>query len=270
VPAPTSTGLADVLRPLTSEPEDAAVLCDVDGTLAPIVERAEDAAVAPATADLLTRLSERYRLVACVSGRSALEARRLVGVDGLTYAGAHGAELLEPGSERARSAPGVEEWRDAVQRFAREGVRGQEHELGLRLEDKGAIAALHWRGASNEAAAEAAAVRLGSRAEDAGLRLHRGRKVLEIRPPVPFDKGRAVRELIDMSGARAALFGGDDVTDLDAFAALAALRHEGALAAAVAVGVASDEGPGEIIERADLVVEGIEGYAAVLSALARG
>jgi trehalose 6-phosphate phosphatase len=91
--------------------------------------------------------------------------------------------------------------------------------------------------------------------------------VLEIRPPVPVDKGRAVRTLVERSGSRAALFGGDDATDLDAFRALESLQAEGSLDAIVRVGVRSAEGPAEIVERADLVVDGVDGFTRVLAAL---
>ncbi len=108
---------------------------------------------------------------------------------------------------------------------------------------------------------------MAQEAETAGLAIHWGRKVLEIRPPVPVDKGQAVRDLVLSSGARTALFGGDDVTDLDGFSALATLVEEGVLEQAVRVGVRSDEGPPEILEQADLVVDGIEGFQQVLAEL---
>jgi trehalose 6-phosphate phosphatase len=96
VSAPTADRLADALSPLTDDPSRSAVFCDIDGTLAPIVERAEEARVPEEVSVLLARLGRRYRCVACISGRSAAEARRLVGVGGIFYAGSHGAELLEP------------------------------------------------------------------------------------------------------------------------------------------------------------------------------
>ena len=77
-----------------------------------------------------------------------------------------------------------------------------------------------------------------------------------------------MRDLVDRSTVRTALFGGDDATDLDAFDALTALVDEGALDVAVRVGVRSDEGPAAIVERADVVVDGVQGFAAVLAALA--
>src|SRR4051794_41891397 len=104
--APVET-IADALRPLTERPEEAAVLCDIDGTLAPIVERAEEATVPEATSRLLGRIARRYRVVACISGRGAAEARRLVGVGGAPDGGAPRARLVPPGAGQAGVAPAV-------------------------------------------------------------------------------------------------------------------------------------------------------------------
>jgi trehalose 6-phosphate phosphatase len=244
---------ADVLKPLTENPERAGIFLDVDGTLAPIVERSEDARVPPETRRALERLPGRYGCVACVSGRTAAEARRLVGVDTITYAGSHGAELLEPGAEKPTVPDDFAEWAPRVREFVSSRDLGE-----LRIEQKGAIVALHWRGVEGE---ESRAEAIGRDAEEAGLAVHWGRKVLEIRPPVEVNKGQAVSELIRRHDLQAALFAGDDATDLDGFDALDALPT------AVRVGVRSSEGPAAIVERADLVVDGPEGFAAVLEAL---
>jgi trehalose 6-phosphate phosphatase len=82
------------------------------------------------------------------------------------------------------------------------------------------------------------------------------------------DKGQAVRDLTLRLRAASALYGGDDATDLDAFDALEALTGSGELESRVLVGVRSDEGPAGIVERADLVVDGVDGFIRVLSALA--
>ena len=129
--------------------------------------------------------------------------------------------------------------------------------------------AFHWRGVPDEDAARTRLEGIAREAEAAGLDIHWGRKVLEIRPPVPVDKGQAVRELVERSGVRAALFGGDDATDLDAFAALDALVAEGVLdAARQGRACARTEGPAAIVERADPSSTGTEGFVAVLEALA--
>jgi trehalose 6-phosphate phosphatase len=267
VPAPTADTLAEALRPLTERPARAGVFLDVDGTLAPIVARAEEARVPKETSRLLGELAQRYACIACVSGRSAAEAKRLVGVGRIAYAGSHGAELLEPGAARATVLPAFAEGAAHVHEFASAHDGRDLRRLRLRVEDKGPIVAFHWRGVPDEDAARAHLDRIAAEAERDGLGTHWGRKVLEIRPPVKVDKGQAVVELVNRFGVEAAMFAGDDVTDLDAFDALDTLAEAGTLRAAVKVGVASDEGPDAIAERADLVVEGTGGFAAVLEAL---
>ena len=268
MPVPSVDALHDTLRPLTSDPGSAAVLCDIDGTLAPIVDRAENAAVPENTSRVLGRVARRYGLVACISGRSAVEARRIVGVGGIAYAGSHGAELLLPGQARSELVPAFATWAERVREFA----FGQETpELRLarvRIEDKGAIVAFHWRGAPDEDAARTLVEGIAQEADSAGLLVHWGRKVLEVRPPVPVDKGQAVHELMRRTPVRAALFGGDDATDLDVFEAFDSLVAAGSLEHAIRVGVRSAEGPRAIVERADLVVDGTAGFAQVLELLA--
>ena len=268
MPVPPVETISEALRPLTERPDEAAVLCDIDGTLAPIVERAEEATVPEATSRLLGRIARRYRVVACISGRAAAESRRIVGVGGIAYAGSHGAELLLPGQGQAELVPAFATWADRVRGFALGKDSPELRMMRVRIEDKGAIVAFHWRGARDEAAALTALEGIAAEAESGGLLTHWGRKVLEIRPPVPIDKGQAVRELLRRTPVRAALFGGDDATDLDVFDLLGELRAEGTLDTAICVGVRSDEGPPGIIERADLVVDGTPGFLQVLEVLA--
>ncbi|MFL5782703.1 MAG: trehalose-phosphatase [Thermoleophilaceae bacterium] len=257
--------LDSALRPLTDHPARAAVLCDIDGTLAPITTRAEEARVPPAATRVLAELSRRYAVVACVSGRSAVDAKRLAGVGAIAYAGGHGAELLWPGDLKPTVMPEFERYTAKVHDFAAAHDGDDLRTLGIRLEDKGPIVAFHWRGAPDEDAAHA---RLEEIAADTdGLATHWGRKVLEIRPPVPIDKGRAVQQLIARPEVRSALYGGDDTTDLDAFDALDSAVANGVLDAAVKVGVVSSEGPPEIEQRADLAVQGTAGFLEVLHAL---
>jgi trehalose 6-phosphate phosphatase len=267
VPAPTADTVAEALRPLTGAPGRSGILLDVDGTLAPIVERAEDAHVPESSSRALAALARRYGCVACVSGRSATEARRLVGVGAIAYAGAHGAELLEPGASAPRILPAFASWIDRVSEFAHARDGRDLRALRVRIEDKGPIVAFHWRGAPDEDAARTRIEGIAAEAEAAGFVAHWGRKVLEVRPPVPVDKGQAVEELLRRCAVRAALYAGDDATDLDAFDALDSLHERGELDTVVKVGVASEEGPPAIVERADLVVEGTAGVAQVLAAL---
>lgn len=256
------------LGPLREEPGRAAILTDVDGTLAPIAERAEDAAVPAAAREALARLSERFGLVGCVSGRQALEARRLVGLDQLAYAGNHGLELLLPGEEEPRADPSLDGREHQAAEFL-DGLDGELlDELGLRREDKGVIQALHWRGAENEAAAQARANQVAIAAGKAGLDPHWGRKVLELRPVGGGGKDAAVSALLAGEDLDRAVYAGDDRTDLDAFRRLEQLCESGDLLAAVRVGIVTPEGPAELGEESDLAVDGPEGWLAILEWLA--
>jgi trehalose 6-phosphate phosphatase len=268
VSAPTAESLSESLRPLTADPPRAAIFCDIDGTLAPIVNRPEDARVPEDVSVLLSKLGRSYGSVACVSGRSATEARRLVGVGGIAYVGSHGAELLEPGSSSPELLEAFVSWEGRVRDFVEQRQEDRELKLlRIRVEDKGPIKAFHWRDVPDDAAAERWLQNVGQEAETDGFDTHWGRKVLEIRPPVPIDKGQAVTRLVGTYDVRTALYGGDDVTDLDAFDALEALVSDGELDAAICVGVRSNEGPRAIVERADVVVDEVPGFKDVLAAL---
>ncbi|MBJ7347802.1 MAG: trehalose-phosphatase [Thermoleophilaceae bacterium] len=257
------------LAPLRDNAANCALFFDIDGTLAPIVERIDDARVPDAASKLLGQLAKRYALVACVSGRTAAEARRLVGVGAVTYAGSHGAEILRPGAQSAEVEPQLNAWRERVRAFARANDTYELRKQQVRIEDKGFISAFHWRGADDEDTAGAAVKALAERAAAEGFAVHWGRKVLEVRPPVEFHKGAAVRQLALEVAATGTLYVGDDATDADAFAALRELRAGGQLKHAVCIGVLSDECPAAIREGADQTVAGPQDLVALLQSLLR-
>jgi len=234
----------DLLARLAEDPSQAAILLDVDGALAPIVPRPEEARVPAETQAELRRLHIRYALVACISGRTGVDAKRVVGVPELVYVGNHGLEL----------EPEATEWGDRLQRFLAEID-------WPRTESKTLSASLHYRGVADEGAARAALAEVKKRAEDLGFVARFGRKVLELLPPLEVDKGTAVRQLLASHQLRRGLYAGDDTTDLDAFRALDGLE------VALRVAVASAEGPLELIERADVVVESPDGLLSLLRRL---
>ena len=219
-----------LLDRLRAEPELAAVFLDVDGVLAPIVERPEDSRVPDETREEVRRLAGKYALVGCVSGRTGDDAKRLVGLEELVYVGEHGLEL----------EPEAQTWRGAMRAFA--------ETVECPVEDKGLTLSFHYRGVEAEEAAEAFLLEVAERARDAGLRPRFGRKVLEVRPPVEASKGTAIRYLLEHRGLERALYAGDDATDLDAFHVV------GSLPLGVKVGVASPESPRGITDEADVVV----------------
>jgi trehalose 6-phosphate phosphatase len=265
----TSALISEALAPLRANPQSAAILLDIDGTLSPIVEHASDAHVPETTRQQLIGVANRYGLVACVSGRRASEARAMVSIGTISYLGSHGVEVLRAGWTEAVLDAGVEDWVRRIHDFGREADTADARKRRVRLEDKGAIVAFHWRGARDEEAAKAVVDSIAERAQAAGLRTHWGRKVLEVRPPIKIDKGAGIKRFLDEvgGGIESALYVGDDATDLDAFRALSDLVEAGQLARCVRVGVRSEEGPSAIPGEADIVVDGPEGVRELLAYL---
>jgi trehalose 6-phosphate phosphatase len=264
--SPAAT-LVEALEPIRSDPARAAVLLDIDGTLAPIVRHAADAHVPEATRTLLIEIAKRYRVVGCVSGRRASTARQIVAIGTIAYVGNHGGELLRPGATRPEVDPDAAAWTARVHAFA-ERAYGSEHQrIRVRAEDKDTIMAFHWRGAPDEEAAAETVREIARLAEDEGFAVHWGRKVLEVRPPVVLDKGLGVAVLLRRAPVTAALYAGDDSTDLDAFRALRSLVQSGDIQSAVCVAVGSEEAPPELASEADIIVEGTGGVRGLLEAL---
>jgi trehalose 6-phosphate phosphatase len=267
-PAATEQNLQSLIAPLLEHPESGAVLTDIDGTLAPIAQQPELAAVPEGARAVLAELSGRYSVVGCISGRRATEARELVGVEGIAYAGNHGLELLLPGDDEPRLDPSLRDREGVAAEFVHRLDAGGLISSGLRVEDKGPIQALHWRGAEDERTAESRAREIAAEAGREGLEARWGRKVLELRPAGGGGKEAAVGAILAEDGISAAIYGGDDRTDVDAFRRLRELRERGRLQSAVCVGVTSPEAPAELSEQADLTVDGPAGWLAVLRALA--
>jgi trehalose 6-phosphate phosphatase len=265
--APSNGSLEEFLQPLRDDPERSAVLLDVDGVLAPIVQHPDDAHMPETTRRPLIEVAKRYGVVACVSGRRASDARRIVALGSIAYLGSHGSEVLRPGTITPEVDRELQAWTRRVQNFTQDAFSEELRKLRVRLEDKEAIAALHWRGVPDEEGAQAAVERVAEAAEKAGFITHWGRKVLEIRPPVRIDKGAGLVGLLRDTDLAAAFYVGDDMTDLDAFRGLDELVESGRLQRAVKIGVRSDEGPSALEDEADLMVEGTDGVRDLLRAL---
>ena len=233
----------DALARLRAEPTRAAILLDVDGTLAPIVERPEDARVPDDTRAVLRDLVARYALVGAITGRPSADAAQLIDVPEIAVTGTHGLELEEIDDV----------WHERMEALA----------VGVpyRFEDKGITASFHYRGAENEEAARAELEAVAARAEALGLKARFGRKVLELLPPVEASKRTAVVRLLEPAGITRALYAGDDTTDLDAFTALDGLD------VGVRVLVDSPEASPELAARADVVVDGPAGLVELLRTL---
>jgi len=253
------TWLAAQLEPLVGDPGHAGVLCDFDGTLAPIVDDPDTARPLPGVADALRALTDRYRLVAVVSGRPAAFLVEHLDVAGLRRFGSYGLERVGVGG-RVELAAEAEPWRAAVAGVV-DRARASAPSRVL-VEDKGVSVTLHVRTAP-ELEAWVRAFAAGEAART-GMVLHDARMSVELRPPLTVDKGSVVAALVAEAGLAAACFAGDDRGDLAAFAALDGLPH------ALRVAVRSEESPPALLSAADVVVDGPAGVLELLRSLAPG
>ena len=241
---PLPDGAASLLAPLRRDPARTALLCDFDGTLAPIVEDPAEARPLAGTAELLERLAGRFAVVAVVSGRpAAFLADRMSGPGGpdrrVQLVGLYGMESVGPDG-RVRPDKRVAPWLPVVAGAA-ERLAG-DAPAGVLVEVKGPAVAVHWRRAPD--AGPWAVARTSEEAARTGLVAHPGRLSVELRPPLDIDKGTVVRALTE--GCTAACFLGDDLGDLPAFAELAR-RASGDGVATVGVAVRDVETAPEVV-----------------------
>ena len=242
----------------------AGLLTDFDGTLSPIVPDPALAQLVEGASAPLSALAERLAVVAIVTGREPAAARRMVGVPELLIAGNHGTEWLEPGEAEPHPSADAERLLPLL-----DGMLARVPDLeGVVIEHKGLSASVHYRSARDPERTRTTLLRaIGQPAE--GFELGGGKMIIELRPVGLGDKGSATEAIIRRFGLRGVVAMGDDLTDLDMFAAVAAARDAGRVRAAI-IGVAAADGraPDAVAEASDVVLASVEEVAIVLQALA--
>lgn len=226
---------------------------DLDGTLSPIAPTPEAAQITPRNRELLAELQKQLPLVALISGRRASSLRERVGLPGLVYVGNHGLEQWMDGAVKV--IPEAQPYLPSLQATKVELQKIEEP--GVYVEDKGPTLSLHYRQAAKPIFfARNHAAMIADIAGKRGLTLFTGKMVFEVRPPVAMDKGVAFRNLVREHRIEAALFLGDDVSDLNVFRAARKLRAE-VICEAWGVGVQSEEAPEALAVTADFLAGGV-------------
>lgn len=232
---------------------------DVDGTLSAIAPTPDAATLLPGIADLLAQARISFAFVAAVSGRAAADASRMVGVPGLLYIGNHGLEYLSEDGKTIHVRPEAEPWVRAINHVLAT-VQGPllERYPELMVERKGVTASIHLRRLDEPHQAEdvvyEAVVEAASRE---GLRVTRGKLVIELRPPLDVDKGVSIEEFIRARGLRGVVYLGDDQTDIDAFRTVRHLTNKG-VCQGIAVAVLHQEAPTGLTTEADMTLPSVE------------
>jgi len=249
-----------LLQPFLGAPRRG-LLTDVDGTISHIVAQPDEATVTGRSRSLLDALRPHLTLVAALSGRSAADTRRMLRLPEMPVVGNHGLEWWLDGQPVI--SPEAADYRPALERAL--SVLSAQQIPGVLVEDKGATVTVHYRQTQNpQAIAAMLAALLQKIAREQDLRVSPGRMIFELRPPVDINKGTALRALIRRYRLDAALYLGDDVTDVDALLAARRLRERGECYA-LGVGVESDDMPPGVRAAADLLCAGVQDVEAFLA-----
>ncbi len=230
------------------------VITDVDGTISETAPTPQQAKVSPLCRHYLAILRPLLAVVAAISGRPAVEVRNMIGIDGMVYIGNHGLDRWADGySELTEEA---KEYAGIVQAVIEELTPLLSIE-GIRIEDKGMTASVHYRLCPEpESARTAILAALQKSPQARRLRIIEEKKAIDLIPPVTANKGTAVLDLIQSYDLRGGIYLGDDLTDIDAFRSIrSASRHSDFRG--LAVGVISQEMPDSLVTEVDVTLNGV-------------
>ncbi|HEU5383462.1 MAG TPA: trehalose-phosphatase [Ktedonobacteraceae bacterium] len=240
------------------------LIFDIDGTLSPIAPTPDEAKLYPGVASLLEE-ARTYAHVAIVTGRAIEDAASMVNIEGITYIGTHGVEWCEglpsthPVQVNAEVLPCIKPGQQLLD-LAEQTLAGWP---GVIIERKRLGGSLHYRLAPNaEEVRQVILETLREPAHEQHFLLSQGKQVIDIKPALHIHKGQALKSLVQRYSLKGVIFAGDDRTDLDAMLEIEHLRQEGLQAAAIAV-QAADTLP-ELLEHADIVVQGVAGMVRLL------
>ena len=240
------------------------LVLDFDGTLSEFVPVLENAVIHPDVVLPLRQLTSRLALVGVMSGRSARDVERRVGIEGVVYVGNHGSERVVDGTISV--AKGTEEAESFLQGIL-ESLADAGDDPGLVLENKRYSASLHYRRATDETrvvgrlrAAAEATLDLGN------FELYWGNKILEIRRRNGTNKGVALDGLMHDRCLSSVVFLGDDTTDADALQVLRERKASGEVGG-FGVAVIQDGTPDSVLESADYSLNGVPEVAVFLKRL---
>lgn len=254
--------VAEQIELLRRQRSQTGIFLDFDGTLAPIVQDREAAAIVPGGPEVLSALARTFPLVAFISGRGAADLYPRVGADGPRYFGLYGAEEMTPAG--LVQAPEAAEWRRTVQELSAQAVEliRSQRLAGCEAENKDLALSLHYRNSGFADAPEALSAWAIEAAATHGFKLGTGRMVLELKP-APVSKAETFVRLAGESGVKNALIAGDDAADVEMM-----LRSVGVVPGVLLrVGVVSSEAPAGMLENSDLQVTSPHGVVELLERL---
>ena len=235
---------------------------DIDGTLSPITATPGEAQLYPGVAELLEQAKQQAH-IAIITGRAVADGARIVNVEGLTYIGTHGLEWSDglPSHTSVQLIAGVTEYVEAGKYLL--DLVAKERMAGISVERKSVGGTIHYRLAPDpEQARQSILALLEEPAQRVHMQLSEGKRAIEVRVPLPINKGQALRTFAQRYELQGLLFAGDDRTDIDALLEIERLRLEGIKTLGIAV--QHPDTLAELLTHADIVVQGVAGMVELL------
>ena len=230
------------------------LITDIDGTISEIAPSPEEARVSVVCRNSLVALTAQLELVAAISGRPVQQALAMVGIEGMVYIGNHGLERWAKGN--TEFVPGVEGYLDKVAQALRELKKLLALD-GIAFEDKGLALSIHYRQClDRESARRYILEKISTITIAREFSIIEGRMVVELRPPLKVNKGHAVLALMERYRLQGGIYVGDDISDIDAFAAIHSSSKSPSFEG-LAVGVIEEETSPLVEKEADFTLHGV-------------
>ncbi|MFC1859958.1 trehalose-phosphatase [Chloroflexota bacterium] len=230
------------------------LITDVDGTISQTAPTPEQAEVTPLCRKYLSDLCNHLALIAAISGRSAVQVKDMLNIDGMVYVGNHGLEWWR--GDQVESPKDVRGYLAAIQ-AAIETLAPLVSGEGIIIENKGLTASFHYRlSPDRESARQHILAIIAQIPQARGLRVMPERMSVGLLPPVKVDKGTATLDLIHEYNLLGGVYLGDDLTDIDAFRAIHTASHDLDFQG-FALGVISQEMPEKLADEADFTLDGV-------------
>lgn len=255
----------DLIRKLLNQ-SPFGLITDIDGTISKTAPTPQQAKVSPLCRRYLSYLCRRLALVAAISGRPAVEAKNMVGIEGMVYIGNHGLERWAEGhSELTKDA---QDYPKIIKAAIKELTPLLSRE-GISIENKGVTASIHYRLCPDPQSAERHILTVVKASpQTRRLRIIQERMAIDLLPPVKANKGTAILNLIQEYNLRGGIYLGDDLTDIDAFRAIhTASRNLDSQG--FAIGIISQEMPEKLVTEVDFTLNGVNDVERFLKWMSR-
>ncbi|MGC9517788.1 MAG: trehalose-phosphatase [Methanomicrobiales archaeon] len=235
---------------------DTAIVTDIDGTISKIAPTPDSAFVDPLIRKFLFKLVGKFKLVAAVSGRCVEDARQMLAIDGILYVGNHGLEYLKDGERYIE--PEVVEILPYLNEVAQKIQQEELSEIpGIIFEEKGVCFSIHYRQCKDSEKTKKMILDCLKNLESKDMKVTQGRRLVEIRPPVAYNKGSILEKIIVDNNLKKVIYLGDDITDVDAFDKIKEMVSLNKIKGA-SIAVESEEVPEYVMDRADYLVNNVD------------